>query len=418
MKLRTFSDIDLRGKRVLFRTAYDVPLKLERGKIVVADDTRIRTSLKSLRTLLGKKCRIVILTWLGRPGGKIVRELRLDPVAKHLSSLIKKPVKKLGAVNGPIVEKELAAMKGGDIVMLENVRFSPWEEHHNDALGSALAGYADCVVFEAFSQSHRDFPSTTGILSRLPSVCGYDMYTEITTLRAILEKPAYPFIVVLGGAKISDKIDLITHLLTVADAILIGGALSHNFLKARGIKISASLVEGQKLELKKERKRLYTIAEEIIKQAEESYVNIAPGLNIPKIVLPIDLIAAPDPKHPLTHEVVNIDGREMLPWNWMYMDIGPRTQELFSRVIKRAKVVFWNGPLGYTEEPAFAKGSIVVAKAIGESKARSIAGGGDTESFLRTYRLRSSFDYISTGGGAVLELLAGKELPVLRYLSK
>lgn len=405
MRLRTFSDIDLRGKRVLFRTAYDVPLIRERGKIVVADDTRIRTSLKSLRTLLKKKCRIVILTWLGRPRGKIVRELRLDPVARHLSSLIKKPVKKLDAVSGPIVEKELARMKGGDIIMLENVRFSPWEEHHNDALGSALAGYADCVVFEAFPQSHRDYPSTTGILSRLPSVCGYDMHTEITTLRGVLEKPAHPFIVVLGGAKISDKIDLITHLLTVADAILIGGALSHNFLKARGIKISASLVEGQQLELKRERKKLYMIAEGIMKRAGE------------RIVLPVDLVAAPDPKHSQTHEIVNIDGHETLPWNWMYMDIGPRTQELFSRVIKRAKVIFWNGPLGYTEERAFANGSIAIAKAIAESKARSIAGGGDTESFLRRYHLKQSFSYISAGGGAVLELLAGKELPVLRYLS-
>lgn len=406
MRLRTFSDIDLRGKRVLFRTAYDVPLILERGKIVVADDTRIRASLKSLRYLLKKKCRVIILTWLGRPGGKIVRELRLDPVAKHLSSLIKKPIKKLDAVIGPIVEKELARMNSGDIVMLENVRFSPWEEHHNDALGCALAGYADCVVFEAFPQSHRDYPSTTGILSRLPSICGYEMHAEITTLLGVLKKPAHPFIVVLGGAKISDKIDLITHLLTVADAILIGGALSHNFLKARGIKISASLVEGQQLELKRERKKLYTIAEEIMKMAGE------------RIVLPVDLVAAKDPKHPQTHEVVNIDGHDTLPWNWMYMDIGPRTQELFSRVIKCAKVIFWNGPLGYTEERTFAKGSIAIAKAIAESRARSIAGGGDTESFLRTYRLRSSFHYISSGGGAVLELLAGKELPVFRYLSK
>lgn len=403
---------------MLFRAAYDVVLEHEHGRIVVADDTRIRTSLASLRYLLKKKCRVVILTWLGRPGGKIVRDLRLDPVAKHLSHLIKKPVKKLDAVSGPIVEKEIARMKGGDIVMLENVRFSPWEEHHNDALADALAGYADCVVFEAFPQSHRDYPSTTGVLSRLPSICGTDMYTEITTLCGILEKPAYPFVVVLGGAKISDKIDLITHLLTVADAILIGGALSHNFLKARGIKIGGSLVEGQRLDLKKERKKLYTIAEEIMKKAGESYVNIAPGITVPKLVLPVDLVAAPDPKHPQTHHVVNIDGRDALPWNWMYMDIGPRTQQLFSRVIKKAEVVFWNGPLGFTEERAFAQGSIAIAKAIAESKARSIAGGGDTESFLRTYRLRSSFDYISTGGGAALELLAGKELPVLRYLSK
>lgn len=418
MQLKGLSDIDVKGKRVLFRVAYDVPLKAVGGQLVVTDDTRIRASLKSLRYVLKRECRIIIVTWLGRPGGKIVPELRLDPVAKALSALIKKPVKKLDAISGPVVEKEIARMKGGDIVMLENVRFSPWEEHHNEKLAQDMARSVDCVVFEAFAQSHRDYPSTTGLLSRLESVCGYDMQTEIHTLQGLLEKPVYPFIVILGGAKISDKIDLIKHLLTVADAILIGGALSHNFLKARGIKIGASLIEGRHLELKNERKKLFTVAEEIMKMAGDRYVNIAPGLNIPKLVLPIDLIAAQNPGQAHTQKIITLDGKDVLPWNWMYMDIGPKTQGLFSRVIKKAKLVFWNGPLGYIEEKEFAKGSIAIAAAIAESKARSIAGGGDTEGFLRAYRLRSMFDYVSTGGGAVLELLSGKELPVLKYLRK
>lgn len=418
MQLKGLNDTDLKGKRVFFRVAYDVPLEKRGATYHVIDDTRIRASLKTLRFLLRKKCRVIIVTWLGRPGGKVVPELRLDPVARCLSGLIKKPVEKLDAVVSTDVEQKLGRMKPGDIVMLENVRFSPMEEHHDDALAQQLSSYADCVVFEAFAQSHRDYPSTTGLLKRLPGVCGYDMIQEVATLTDLLEKPAYPFIVILGGAKISDKIDVITNLLTVADAVLIGGALSHNFLKARGIKIAASLVEGRTLELKKERKKIFNVAEDIMKHVGITHVNLGPGLNIPKLVLPLDLVAAQGKGETAKTCIVDLDGKTTLPWNWMYMDIGPQTRTLFARIIKRAKTVFWNGPLGYIEEREFAAGSIAVAKAIAESSARSIVGGGDTESFLRTYRLRSKFDYVSTGGGAVLEFLAGKKLPVLEYLIK
>ncbi|MEK7123120.1 MAG: phosphoglycerate kinase, partial [Patescibacteria group bacterium] len=416
MKLRTLNDLDLKGKRVIFRVAYDVPLKKQGSGFAVADDTRIRATLKTLRYLCRKKCRVIVVTWLGRPGGKIDPGLRLDPVARCLSLLVKKPVKKLDAIIGPVVDRELAKMKPGDIVMLENVRFSPWEEHHDQRLADELAKRADAVVFEAFPQSHRDFPSTTGLLARLPSASGFDMVQEATTLSEILEKPTYPFVVILGGAKISDKIDLIKNLIHRADALLIGGALSHNFLKARGIKIGASLIEGRALELKKERKKLFAIAEEIMKEVGHAHVNLGPGLSIPKIVLPLDLVASSDEHATKNTRIINLDDHALIPWNWMYMDIGPRTRALYARVVKKAKMVFWNGPLGYIEEPVFAQGSIDVARAIGESKARSIAGGGDTEGFLRTYRLRSKFDYISTGGGAVLELLSGKELPVIPFL--
>lgn len=418
MQLKGLNDIDIKGKRVLFRVAYDVPLEKRGTTYHVVDDTRIRATLKTLRFLLRKKCRVIIVTWLGRPGGKVVPELRLDPLARCLSGLIKKPVAKLDAVVGTDVEQKLGHMKPGDIVMLENVRFSPLEEHHDDALAQQLSSYADCVVFEAFAQSHRDYPSTTGLLKRLPSTCGYDMIQEVTTLTDLLEKPTYPFIVILGGAKISDKIDVITNLLTVADAVLVGGALSHNFLKARGIKIAASLVEGRTLELKKERKKIFNVAEDIMKQVGTTHVNLGPGLNIPKLVLPLDLVAAQGKGETAKTCIVDLEGKTTLPWNWMYMDIGPQTRTLFARVIKKAKTIFWNGPLGYIEEKEFAQGSIDIAKAIAESSARTIVGGGDTESFLRTYHLRSKFDYVSTGGGAVLEFLAGKKLPVLDYLIK
>lgn len=417
MNLKGLNDSNLKGKRVILRVAYDVPLKRQGAGFMVADDTRIRASLKTVRFLVRKKCRIIIVTWLGRPGGKIIPELRLDPIARCVSALIKKPVKKLDAIIGPVVDRELGKIKPGDIVMLENVRFSPWEEHHDMRLADELAKLADAVVFDAFAQSHRDYPSTTGLLSRLPSCCGFDMIRETVTLSGLLERPGYPFVVILGGAKISDKIDLIRHLIQKADALLIGGALSHNFLKARGIKIGASLIEGRSLELKRERRKLVTIAEDIMTEVSTTHVNLGPGLSIPKLVLPLDLVAA-QKEHTHRTRIIDLDGDATLPWNWMYMDIGPRTRTLFSRVVKRARTIFWNGPLGYIEEKQFAKGSIEVAQAIAESKGRSLVGGGDTEAFLRAYRLGSRFDYVSTGGGAVLELLSGKELPVLAFLKK
>jgi len=418
MELKSLSDIDLRGKRVIFRTDYNVPLVTKNGRSEVGDDTRIEASLKSLRFLIRKKCKIIILSWLGRPGGKRDESLSMDPVARRLEELLKKPVKKLDESIGVHVVEEIAALKPGGILMLENIRFLPEEEHHDDSLAETLATYADCIVFEAFGQSHRDYPSTTGILSRLPSVCGYTMQSEVTTLHSVLASPAYPFVVLLGGAKISDKIDLITNLLPKADALLIGGALSHNFLKARGVKISASLIEGRSLDLKKHQKRLFTVAEDIMQSTRDTYVNLGPGLNIPKLVLPIDLVASPKEGPASKTRDVDLDSGRALPWNWMYMDIGPKTVELFSAVIKKAKMVFWNGPLGYIESPQFEVGTLAIAKCIAESPCKSIVGGGDTEGFLKRHKLYKSFDYVSTGGGAVLEFLSGKEFPVLKYLKK
>jgi phosphoglycerate kinase len=418
MKLKRISDIDLKGKRVILRVAYDVPLGEKGGAYEVGDDTRIRVSLKSLRYLLSRRCKIIIVTWLGRPGGTVVQKYSLAPVAARLEELIKKPVPLVGQAGDPSVQKKLDAMKPGEIVMLENIRFSPLEERHDEKLGDTLAGYADAVVFDAFAQSHRDYPSTTGILSRLPSVCGTDMITEMNALQPLLKKPAYPFVVVLGGAKISDKIDLIQNLLPIADVVLIGGALAHNFLKARGIKIAASLVEGQSLQLKKEQKKLFAVAEDIMRTVGGTYVNLGPGLNIPKLVLPLDLTASSKILSDQKTKIISLEGRTTLPWNWMYMDIGPQTAALFSSIVKKAKTIFWNGPLGYVERPEFARGTLAVARAIAASPARSIVGGGDTEGFLREYKLKKSFDYVSTGGGAVLEFLSGRHLPVLPYLMK
>ncbi len=414
LKLKTLKDASLKGKRVIFRVAYDVPLLEEQGGWKVADDTRIRSSIPTLKLLLKNKCKIIIITWLGRPGGKHSEKLKLNPVAKRLEELIKKPVRKLDNCKGPGVETIIKGMKEGEIVMLENVRFNPEEEGKRASFADTLARYGELVVFEAFAQSHRDYPSTTGLLERLPSVCGLDMEKEMMILSNLLQAPKHPFIVILGGAKISDKIETLKHLLPLADIVLIGGAMAHNFLKAQGIKIAASFVEDAYS--KKEKKYVFQIAEEILNQAKGTFVNLGPGLNIPKLVLPLDLIAAPKIGQSVETKIIEITEDGNLPWNWMYLDIGPKTLELYSRIIAKGNTIFWNGPMGYFELDAFGEGTKGVAKAIAKSKAISVIGGGDTESIVKKYALKNAFDHVSTGGGALLEFLSGKELPVMQYL--
>lgn len=418
MELKTLDDIDLKGKRVLFRVAYDVPLRKKGIGWTVADDSRIRATIPTLRQLIKKKCKVIILTYLNRPGGKVVEKDKLNPVAKSLSVLINRPVKKLDNCIGVEVERALSGMKPGDIVMLENVRFQAGEESGDESFSQTLSSYADCVVFDAFAQSHRDCPSVTGILSKLPSVCGINMIKEYAMLTSLLTKPKYPFVVVLGGAKISDKVETLTHLLPIADIILVGGAMAHNFLKAEGVKISASLIEDLPIDSKKRQQHMFTIAEEIIKKAKGIFVNLGSKQSIPKLVLPLDLIAASKAENLSQTQVVDLLGDHSLPWNWMYLDIGPKTIEYYSMVLKKAKTIFWNGPMGYFELDQFSTGTKAIAESIAANKGTTIVGGGDTEIAVKSLALQRKFSFLSTGGGASLHVLAGKELPVLKYLKK
>jgi len=420
MSLKTLKDISLKNKRVLFRTAYDVPIEKKGGKWIVSDDTRIQASIPTLKHLLKNNCKVVILTWLGRPGGKPDDKLKLDPVAKRLSELIRRPVKKLNDCIGPDVDRALNAMKSKDIILLENIRFHPEEEGRDEKFTEKLARLAECVVFEAFAQSHRDYPSTTGILQKLPSVAGLHMAKELSVLQSLMKKPKVPFIVILGGAKISDKIETLRAFLSLADVILIGGAMAHNFLKVQGIKIGASYIEKDEGRTpKKETQTILQTAEELLKKTKDTFVNLGPGLNVPKLVLPIDFIAASNKDgKSIETKIISIEQNSIMPRDWMYLDIGPKTVAHYAAIIKKAKTIFWNGPLGYFEVDQFAAGTKGVAKAIAQSKAVSILGGGDTQSFVKKYRMQKKFTFVSTGGGASLELLSGKEFPVLKYLTK
>lgn len=418
--LKTLKDISLKNKRVLFRTAYDVPVEKKGQKWIVSDDTRIVASIPTLKHLLKNNCKIVILTWLGRPGGKPDDKLKADPVAKRLSELIRRPVKKLNDCIGPDVDRALAAMKPKDIILLENVRFHPEEEARDETFAKKLSALADCVVFDAFAQSHRDYPSTTGILKELPSGAGLHMEKELSILSSLMKKPKVPFVVILGGAKISDKIETLRAFLSLADVILIGGAMAHNFLKVQGIKIGASYIEKDAtLTLKKETQSILQTAEELLKKTKDTFVNLGPGLNVPKLVLPVDFVAAANKDGKMVQtKIISIEQNSIMPRDWMYLDIGPKTVLYYTSIIKKAKTVFWNGPLGYFESDQFAAGTKGIAKAIMHSKAVSILGGGDTQSFAKKYRMTKKFTFVSTGGGASLELLSGKEFPVLKYLKK
>ncbi|MDO8490019.1 MAG: phosphoglycerate kinase [bacterium] len=417
MNPKSLKDIDCKNKRVVLRVAYDVPLVAKGRGFVVGDDTRIRATLSTIKHLLKNKCKIVIVTWLGRPGGVVVDKCKLDPVAKCLSALLKRPVKKLDDSAGPVIRDTIERMKPKDIILLENVRFRKEEEKGDMKYGQLLASYGDLVVFDAFPQAHRDVPSTTGLLAQAKEVAvGFDMQEEVARLGALLKKPKHPFVVVLGGAKISDKIETFRHLLSIADIFLIGGAMAHNFLKARGAKMSQSLVEDQPVGTKGERIKILEVAEEILDSTKDVFFNLGPGLNVPKLVLPIDLVAASKIDAKAETRVIGVNNSDSAPWNWTFLDIGPATVEYYAQILSHAKTVFWNGPMGYVELEKFAVGTRGVAEAITKSSAESILGGGDTEAIVRQFKLSKKITYVSTGGGASLEFLAGNEFPVMKYL--
>jgi len=408
MRLKSIKDIkDLKGKKVLLRVAYDVPLSKKAKDYVVADDRRIKETIPTIKYLLKNKCSIVILSWLKRPGGKVVDKYRMDPVARSLSKLIKKPVKKLDDCIGPKVTNEIRSLKSGRILMLENVRFYPQEEENNKRFAKLLVQGLDLIVFDAFGQSHRVHASTTGIAKLLPIYAGFLVEKEINVLEKLVRHPKKPLVIILGGAKISDKVDVLKHLVKTADRVLIGGGVANVFLKANRVPIGDSFVEDDFVD-KARRKKV-----SFVKLAKKIYRK-----NSGKIVLPTDLLAGNTISQHSLVEVVDLEGKEAINKRWKFLDIGPKTISDFLPIIKKAETIFWNGPMGVFEIDKFSFGTKKIAQAIARSKAVSVIGGGDTESIVEKYNLDGKFSHVSTGGGASLEFLTGKELPVLEYLKK
>ena len=385
MNKKTIRDVDVRGKRVFVRVDFNVPL--DDGQIT--DDRRIREALPTIVKLRRQGARVILASHLGRPDGKVMTGLRLDPVAVRLSELLGAPVRKLPDCVGPEVARAVAEMRDGDVVLLENLRFHPEEEANDEQFARALASVADVYVNDAFGTAHRAHASTVGITRFLPAVAGLLMEKELVYLSRILEDPRRPFVAILGGKKVSDKIGVIRNLLTRADMLLIGGAMSYTFLRAKGLRVGASLCEEDKLELAR------------------SLMDDAAGRRI-AFRLPDDVMVADRFAEDAAHRVV---AAAAIPQGWMGMDIGPQTAAAYADVIARAGTVMWNGPMGVFEFPAFAAGTRAVAEAMAGSKAVTIVGGGDSAAAVQQMGLADRMTHISTGGGASLEFLEGKELP-------
>jgi len=379
---RTIRDIEVEGKRVLVRVDFNVPLA--EGK--VADDTRIRAALPTINYLLEHGAKVILMSHLGRPKGKVVDGLRLNPVADRLAELLGRPVVKLDDCVGPEVEAAVSKMKPGDVVLLENTRFHPEERANDPAFARKLASLGDIFVNDAFGTAHRAHASTVGVAEYLPAVAGFLMEKELTFLSQALTSPDHPFVVILGGAKISDKIGVIHNLLTKADALLIGGGIANTFLKAKGYEIGQSLVEDESLD----------VARAMLERAGE------------KMALPVDVVVADRFDAEAISKVVPVD---QVPRDWRILDIGPETVELFRRKLTGARTVVWNGPMGVFEFPKFAVGTEAIARILAESGATTIIGGGDSAAAVEQAGLADKMTHISTGGGAALEFLEGKELP-------
>ena len=386
MNKRSVRDLGVSGKRVLVRVDFNVPIK--DGE--VTDDTRIQRALPTIRYLLEEGARPILISHLGRPKGEPDPKYAMDPVAKRLEELLGEPVKKLDAAGGPEAEEALND-SGGGLVLLENSRFYPGETKNDPEFSEQLASLADLYVDDAFGAAHRAHATTVGVAEHLPAAAGLLMEDELNNLDEVLRDPERPFVAILGGAKVSDKVGVIESLLTVADTLLIGGAMCFTFFKARGYEVGNSLVEEDYLE---EAKRLMDEAEG-------------------RIVLPVDVVVADEMEEDTETETVLVD---RIPPGKMGLDIGPESVEEFRRYITEAKTIFWNGPMGVFEIEALAKGTEGVARAVAGSEAKSVVGGGDSVAAVSKLGLENEMSHISTGGGASLEYVEGKELPGVAIL--
>ena len=384
MPKRSIRSADVAGKNVLVRVDFNVPL--DDGRI--ADDTRMRAALPTITWLIDHDARVILASHLGRPGGKVVDELRMAPIAEHLSTLLDRPVTAMSTITGSDVTTAVDAMENGDVVLLENLRFDPGEEANDTDFAQELAELADIYVTDAFGTAHRAHASTEGVANHIPAYIGLLMEHEIETLTQLLESPGHPFVAIIGGAKISDKIGILEHLIDRVDTVLVGGGMANTFLKAKGHEIGTSLAEEDQLDT----------ARDIMEAARERGVDI---------VLPTDAVVATSLDDARGENVPVSE----VPADNAIFDIGSATRRKFFQTISGAKTVLWNGPLGVAERPAFAMGTRRIAEAVAISDGFTVIGGGDSIAAIEAIGLASHIDHISTGGGASLEFLEGKVLP-------
>ncbi len=390
---KTVKDVDVRSKRVLVRVDYNVPLDANGN---VSDDKRITASLPTINYLLEQGARIILCSHLGRPKGEVKKEFSLAPVAKRLKELLPNVnIYFASDCIGEEAQQKAAALKDGEILLLENLRFHKEEEKNDPEFAKKLASLAEIYVIDAFGTVHRAHASTAGVAAYLPAVAGFLIGKELSIMGGALENPERPFVAILGGAKVADKIGVITNLLNKCDTLLIGGGMAYTFFKAMGYEIGDSLLDAESIDL----------AKQLMETAKEKGV---------KLLLPVDTVVAKAFAADAEHMTVAANA---IPAGWQGLDIGEKTRELFAAEIKNAKTVIWNGPMGVFEFPEFAKGTEAVAKACAECGGTTIIGGGDSASAVKKLGYADKMTHISTGGGASLEFLEGKVLPGVAALN-
>ncbi|MFZ5907509.1 MAG: phosphoglycerate kinase [Nitrospirota bacterium] len=388
----TIEDIDIRGKRVFIRADFNVPLD---DNLMITDDSRIRSTLPTVNYAIDEGAKVILSSHLGRPRGKVDPKFSLAPVAKRLKRLLDKEVVFAPDCIGAQVERLIAKMKNGDVLLLENLRFHPGEEKNDDAFAQALAKLADVYVNDAFGTAHRSHASTVGMTKYLPAAAGFLMKKEIEYLKGAIDNPVKPFVAILGGAKVSGKIGVLEHLVGNVDKVLVGGGMAFTFIKAMGYEIGDSLVEDAMLET----------AQRIRKTLKEYGV---------KFYLPVDCVIAQDIE---SGSVIKIVPTLEIPKGWKGLDIGPASVKLFSVALQDAKTILWNGPMGMFEKDAFSRGTFEIAHSVADAYALTIVGGGDTDLAVHRAGVSDAISFISTGGGASLQLLEGKELPGIAALT-
>ena len=391
MNKKTVRDIDVKGKKVLVRCDFNVPLDENKN---ITDNRRIVGALPTIKYLLDNDCKVILCSHLGRPKGQVNKDFSLEPVAKELSKLLGKEVKLANDIIGKSAKELTANMKDGEIVLLENVRFDSREEANDAEFAKELASLAEIYVNDAFGTAHRAHASTAGVASYLPAVAGFLMEKELNFLGTTLENPERPFVAILGGKKVSDKIGVIDSLLEKVDTLMIGGGMAYTFFKSMGYNVGNSICELDKLDL----------AKELMKKAEEKGV---------KMLLPIDNKLGKE--FSANTETMYAD-RESIPDGWEGLDIGPKTIELYAEELRKAKTVIWNGTVGVAEFAAFAEGTNKLAQVLAELDATTIIGGGDTAAAIQKAGVADKMTHVSTGGGASLEFIEGKKLPGIECL--
>jgi phosphoglycerate kinase len=392
MLKRTVEDIDVKGKRVLLRVDFNVPLDINTGAI--SDDSRIRASLPTIKHLVDHKAKVIVCSHLGRPKGKVVENLRMAPIAQRLSRLMGLSVSTASDCIGPEAESKAGTLKEGDILVLENLRFHPEEEENDAGFAQKLAKLADVYVNDAFGTAHRAHASTVGVAKYLPAVAGLLMNKELTVMEKLLHDPERPWACLIGGAKVSDKIELLQNMLKRVDVLLVGGGMAATFLKAQGYEVGQSLVEDDKLDL----------AKKLLQEAKEWRVSF---------LLPVDTVVTGEIKVGASTRVVSTAN---IPAGSNIVDIGPKSIALFQNELRRCRTVMWNGPMGIYEVPQFAQGTRAMASLLSTLNATTVIGGGSSAEVVQEMGLTGKMTHVSTGGGASLRFLEGATLPGVQVL--